>query len=225
MRRIVEAGYDAMAENYLKSKNPNDAATISSLEELAKVLPEGASVLDLGCGAGVPATRWLSERFDVTGVDISAGQLQIARKNVPKAKFIKCDMGAFEAEPESLDAVVSLLSIIHVPRDEQPGLFRSIHRWLKPGGHFFGILSVGEWEGYEPDWQGWGAGMWWSHHDAQRNLAMLRESGFDIVRSQEKTDEGVGSGNETWLHVLARKRLGRDRRSAGGYQAEQNIIS
>jgi 2-polyprenyl-3-methyl-5-hydroxy-6-metoxy-1,4-benzoquinol methylase len=34
-------------------------------------------VLDLGCGAGVPATRWLADRsFTVTGMDVSARQLE-----------------------------------------------------------------------------------------------------------------------------------------------------
>ena len=34
-------------------------------------------MLDLGCGAGVPATRWLADRsFTVTGMDVSARQLE-----------------------------------------------------------------------------------------------------------------------------------------------------
>lgn len=39
------------------------------LRELIVRLPPGASLLDLGCGAGVPGTERLAEGFDVTGVD------------------------------------------------------------------------------------------------------------------------------------------------------------
>jgi hypothetical protein len=42
--------------------------------------------------------------------------------------------------------------------------------------------------------------MWWSHHDAATNLALLREAGFTVVSAEERT-----SGEETWLGVLAQK--------------------
>ena len=44
---------------------------------------EGETILDLGCGAGVPVTKQLAKRFAVTGVDISEAQLRIARDRVP----------------------------------------------------------------------------------------------------------------------------------------------
>jgi 2-polyprenyl-3-methyl-5-hydroxy-6-metoxy-1,4-benzoquinol methylase len=49
-------------------------------------------VLDLGCGAGVPVAREMIARgFKVTGVDISAQQIEQARRNVPEAQFIEGD--------------------------------------------------------------------------------------------------------------------------------------
>ena len=53
------------------------------------------------------------------------------------------------------------------------------------------------WEGEEPDWQGWGAPMWWSHHDRETNLDLLRRAGFELVAQRLRT------GAETWLWVLA----------------------
>lgn len=47
--------------------------------ELIARLPAIAGVLDLGCGAGVPATKQLAKRFAVTGVDIFEQQLRLAR--------------------------------------------------------------------------------------------------------------------------------------------------
>ena len=76
-------------------------------------------MLDLGCGAGVPVTRWLADRgFAVTGVDVSAKQLELARTYVPEGTFIKADMTEVVFGPESFDAVVAFHSIIHVPRTE-----------------------------------------------------------------------------------------------------------
>ena len=41
--------------------------------------------------------------------------------------------------------------------------------------------------------------MWWSHHDAATNLALLEQAGFVIERAEQRSD-----GGETWLWVLAR---------------------
>jgi len=56
-RKVVEAGYDRVAERYLASKDPEGPTTLAALEELACGFSSGAAVLDLGCGAGVPVTR------------------------------------------------------------------------------------------------------------------------------------------------------------------------
>jgi SAM-dependent methyltransferase len=205
-RRTVEAGYDMMAEQYLATKDPEDPLALAALEDLAPVVPPGAAVLDLGCGAGVPVTRWLAGRgFAVTGVDVSARQLELARSNVPDGTFIKADMTGLAFDPETFDAVVAFHSIIHVPRNEHPALLARIHRWLKPGGVFLATMTVTDYEGQDDDWEGWGAPMVWSHYDQDTNVAMLREAGFDLQYAEPRTSRGTGDDSETWLWVLARK--------------------
>ncbi len=199
-RHLVEEGYDRIAEDYLRSKNPTDPTTLAALEELARGRPRGGTALDLGCGAGVPVTQWLAQRFTVTGVDVSARQLELARNHVPQATLLRSSMTALDFPASSFDAVVAFYSIIHVPREEQPALARRIYHWLKPGGAFLATWAIRAWEGQEQDWEGWGAPMWWSHHDAATNLAMLREAGFVISSADERASNG-----ETWLWVLARR--------------------
>jgi 2-polyprenyl-3-methyl-5-hydroxy-6-metoxy-1,4-benzoquinol methylase len=207
-RRTVESGYDRMAEQYLATKDPEDPLALVALEDLASLLPSEASVLDLGCGAGVPVTRWLADSgFAVTGVDVSTRQLELARKNVPEGTFLKADMTELAFAPESFDASVAFHSIIHVPRAEQPALLESIHRWLKPGGVFLATMTVSAYEGREENWEGWGTPMVWSHYDGKANVVMLREVGFEIPYAEPRTGPGTGDA-ETWLWVLARKRSG-----------------
>ena len=201
-RRTVESGYERVAEQYLATKNPEDPLALEALEDLASFLPPRAAVLDLGCGAGIPATRWLSDKgFTVAGVDISARQLDLARKNVPSGTFLKADMAEVAFEPETFDAVVALHSIIHVPRTEHAALLGRIHRWLGPEGTFLATITVTDYEGSDEDWEGWGAPMVWSHYDADTNMAMLREASFEIHYAEPRT----GDDGETWLWVLARK--------------------
>jgi len=205
-RRTVESGYDRMAEQYLATKDPEDPLALAALEDLASLLPPGAAVLDLGCGAGVPVTRWLTERgFVVTGVDVSARQLELARRNVPEGTFLKADMSEVVFAPESFDAVIAFHSIIHVPRSEHAALIENIHRWLKSGGVFLATMTVTDYEGRDEDWEGWGAPMVWSHYDSKANVAMLRAANFEIRHAEPRTGPGTGNESETWLWVLANK--------------------
>jgi len=199
-QHTVEAGYDRIAEHYLATKNADDAVTVAALERLTAGLPDRAAVLDLGCGAGVPALQWLARRFRVTGVDVSTRQLELARERVPDARLVKADMAELRLAAESFDAIVALYSIIHVPREQQAALLAGIAGWLKPGGRFLATWAITEWEGEETDWEAWGAPMWWSHYGAEENLAMLDAAGLEVRWAERLTHN-----DETWLWVIAHK--------------------
>ena len=143
------------------------------------LLNDGDPVLDLGCGCGVPATAILAERFSVTGVDISPVQVERARRLVPAAQFVCQDMTKVEFPHESFTAIVSFLAIIHLPVEEQPGIFRKLSRWLRPGGYLLATVGTRAWTGTEEDWHG--APMYWSHADRETYLAWLKDAGFDVL--------------------------------------------
>jgi SAM-dependent methyltransferase len=140
-RELVRRGYDAISLTY--RSDDGDAATMPAedvsryagwIGELARLIPAGARVLDLGCGAGIPATRELTAHgLQVLGVDFSAVQLRRARRLVPAASLVQTDMTALRLRPASLDAVVSFYALIHVPLADQQALFPRIRRWLRPG--------------------------------------------------------------------------------------------
>lgn len=144
MKKIVEAGYDAMAEHYLTwSAQISDDPRLHYLADFDSRLDDNAKVLELGCGAGVPVTKKLAERHDVLGIDLSRQQLELAEANVPTARFEKADMTELDFPDGTFDGIAAFYSILHVPRAEQPGLIAKIARWLKPGGLFLASLGVG----------------------------------------------------------------------------------
>jgi cyclopropane fatty-acyl-phospholipid synthase-like methyltransferase len=139
---------------------PQIAAAASSAEDVSRYaswiadlagrLPPGARVVDLGCGAGLPASRELARHgLQVLGVDFSAVQLRRARQLVPAAQFVQADMTAFGLRSASVDAVVSFYALIHVPLAEQQALFPRVREWIRPGGYFLAIVGAGRWTGTE----------------------------------------------------------------------------
>jgi cyclopropane fatty-acyl-phospholipid synthase-like methyltransferase len=202
-RRIVESGYDSSAERYLEwSARIADDPRLRFLGELTGRLDDGAEVLDLGCGAGVPCTKVLAERHDVLGVDLSAAQLDLARRNVPGARFEKADMAAVSFSDGSFDAVTAFYSVLHVPREEQGALFARIARWLRPGGWFLAALGCSEANGIEDDWLG--TPMFFSSHNTAENRRLLEAAGFTLVVDEPVTmQEPEGAATFHW--VLARR--------------------
>ena len=184
-----------------------DAKYRALLTELCRRLPAGGgSVLDVGCGSGVPVARTLTDAgHRVTGVDLSAVQVRRARERVPQARFLHADATTAVFEPASFDAVVCLFSLIHMPLAEQPPLLRRIAQWLHPGGLFVATTGHGAWTGVEEDWLGGGAPMWWSHADAATNREWIREAGLTVER-EEFLPEGEGGHALFWAHRSAGKR-------------------
>ena len=178
-RALVRRGYDAISLAY-RSDDGDPAASSAEdvsryagwVAELAGLLRPGARVVDLGCGAGIPATRELaSHGLQVLGVDFSAVQLHRAQRLVPAARFVQADMAALNLRPASADAVVAFYSLIHVPLADQQGLFPRIRDWLRPGGYFLAIVGAGQWTGTAPYL---GAGMFWDHADTATYLRWLQ---------------------------------------------------
>ena len=200
---LVASGYDRIAEGlYLRQRQtPPSGVKSVYLNRLAEDLQRGARILDLGCGAGVPSTAHLSERFDVVGVDISRGQLALARRHVPKATFLHADMCSLSFKPLSFDAIVGFYSIIHIPREEHEPLIGHLFDWLRPGGRLLVVMGQADWEGRESDWLGLGAEMYWSHFDAATSLSMVERAGFRPLLSNVEPDPFDGGH----LFVLAEK--------------------
>jgi SAM-dependent methyltransferase len=205
-KQIVAQGYDHIAEYHSQWASRTRAEerqryTAFVLEQL----PPGASVLELGCGVGLPTTLALAQRFQVTGIDLSARHIVLAQRNVPHATFVQGDMTKLSFSPASFDAVVAFYSIIHVPREEHPDLLRSIATWLKPGGLFVAAMGATDVEAqFSPDWLG--APMYWSHFDNLTNQHLIEESGLQSLRAQEETAEEDGVP-VTFLWVVARRPL------------------
>jgi SAM-dependent methyltransferase len=203
-KRIVAEGYDRIAERYAAWTGDAWAGPRARYGSLLwQRLPEGARVLELGCGIGLPATRELARRFAVTGVDNSARSIALARHNVPDATFLHGDMASLALPAASFDAVVAFYSIIHVPRQEHPRLLRDIAAWLRPGGLLIATMGAGATEdGYEQDWHG--APMYWSHFDSATNRDLVSQAGLRLLEATELIDDEDGVP-VTFLWIVAQK--------------------
>jgi SAM-dependent methyltransferase len=198
-KRVVKDGYDAVAEWYLADR-PRDARDMAALEPFARRVPAGASVLDLGCGAGVPVTSDLHRMgYAVVGLDLSMTQLRLAAE-IASVPLTQGDMSALPFVAGSFDGVVAYYSIIHVPRDEHETIAQEVRRVLVPGGHALLVLGTHDLPADHDDNSWFGVPMFWSHYDADTSLKLLSRAGFGVVWN-DIVEDPMGHGEHLFVLV------------------------
>ncbi len=190
-KAIVRRGYDRVSRAY-RADDADDGEYGAWLDLIEKRVDAGSSVLDLGCGCGVPVARRLARRYAVTGVDLSPVQIERAHELVPSATFVCAEMSTLRFLAKSFDAIVCLFALIHLPLAEQPEILRRIAEWLRPGGILMATVGHEAWTGLEKDWLGVeGGDMWWSHADAGTYRHWLADAGL-TVELETFVPEGAG---------------------------------
>jgi|HubBroStandDraft_1064217.scaffolds.fasta_scaffold01437_2 ubiquinone/menaquinone biosynthesis C-methylase UbiE len=187
-KEVVREGWNRISTIYRPPGSRADAFDHTNadyrewLRPFFRTVPPGSEVLDLGCGCGLPAARLLSERFRVTGIDISDVQIERARALVPDAKFVRADVNEVSFPRDAFGGVVCLYALIHVPLEEQPDLLSKVFRWLDPGGLFLVTTGAKAWTGVEEGWLGSNTKMYWSQADIRTYERWLKETGFHLLR-------------------------------------------
>jgi SAM-dependent methyltransferase len=202
-KEIVARGYDAIALRYAEWAGQINSPVMEWVRDLDARLEVGSDVLELGCGRGVPATRELARRHRVTGVDISAVQIELARHHVPEASFVHGDAMELEVAAGSFDAVVALFVFGHLPIEEQAGLIARIGLWLRAGGFFLGTFGTGDaGEQIDADWLG--APMFFASLDGDAYLPLLGDAGLEPLRDEVVVHHEPGHGDVSFRWTLAR---------------------
>ncbi len=136
--------YDVIADSYAKQALKHGPGV--QRRHFCSLVKKGGKILDVGCGSGRDCAYFVTKGFKTVGVDLSDNLLEIAKKAVPRATFIKQDIRALTVVPNSFDGIWSCTSLLHVKHEEIPA---TLHVWfsiLKPGGILFIHVKKGEGE-------------------------------------------------------------------------------
>ena len=213
LKKLIAESYNAIGPKYHAWAAPRPTSDRAAyIERLTKLLPRGSRILELGCGAGVPATKQCVDLgFRVVGVDVSPSLIEIARREIPSAEFHVSDMLSFasssSSSPSSFDCVMIFYALWHLPPVEQEQVLRKcmqVH--LKPGGWLlFNLMTVnGE---YNLDsfmgspMTSWGIGVEGNERMIRRLVddGLIDESDGETPIGGEVTNEMVGN-HEQEMH-------------------------
>jgi SAM-dependent methyltransferase len=160
------------------------------LDRFCDVMPDKASILDLGCGAGKPiAAYFLAQGHRVIGLDASKAMIELAREALPNGDWRAGDMRALDLE-DRFDGIIGWHSFFHLTQDEQRATLPKIAAHLKPRGAL--MLTVGTSDG-EVEGQVADDPIYHSSLNQDEYRAILARLGLEVLAFKTEDPDCAGS--------------------------------
>ena len=158
-------------------------------------LPNGAKVLDLGCGSGSPVAQHMVRcGLHVTGVDASPTLVSFCRERLPDQEWIVTDMRSL-ALGRCFDGVLAWDSFFHLAPDEQRGMFELFAAHAAPSAAL--MFNTGPSHG-EAIGNYRGDPLYHASLSGEEYCALLHRSGFEVVAHAVEDWRSAG-GRTVWL--------------------------
>jgi ubiquinone/menaquinone biosynthesis C-methylase UbiE len=194
--------FDQLAEMYQgeHSSNPFQAALV---ERVSALLPADTSVVDLGCGTGVPTAKILTESgHRVVGVDISEGMLKLARDQVPAAEFVHANFAELPDDFGSFEAATAFFSLLMLSKADIEKTLDKVAAWLKPGGYF--AVGMVNFDGDSLPFEFLGVPVTVSGYLEPDLKAVLEAHGFTVESIETVTFTPANGPEESQIFALAK---------------------
>lgn len=188
------AYYQANAPHYTLSFGQ---APSRHLDAFLDRLAPGASVLELGCGAGRDSARIAERGFTLDATDGAPAMVRKANERFGiAARVMRFD--ELDAE-ETYDAVWAHACLLHVARADLPGVLASVHAALRVNGLHFANYKLGHAEGRDP------LGRLTNLPNEEWLEQTYRAAGFAILATQRYRGKGADGVQRDWYALTLRK--------------------
>ena len=128
--------YNRIAEDWFKDHHDDTWWQGGTEIFLSKLVP-GATILDVGCGAGVKSHYLTNKGFKVTGIDFSDKLVDIARREYPGISFHIVDIYEIDKFQQTFDAVFVQAVLLHIPKDKIKEVLVKLKEKINPNGFLY----------------------------------------------------------------------------------------
>ncbi len=200
----LKSTYNRIAQDWFKD-HQEDTWWINGTDRFLSFLKSGNLVLDVGCGAGVKSKYLIKKGLRVVGIDLSEEMIEIAKKEVPDAKFLVADIGEPLEFSYKFDGIFAQAVLLHIPRKDIKKVLANLVSLLKPKGYLYIAvkgLRKGEKEEQiikESDY-GYEYKRFFSFYTLEELSDYVKELGMSSVYN-----DVVSVGNTDWIQAIAQK--------------------
>ena len=186
--------YDKHAEEFIASTFEVDMESL--YQPFLAELPEGARILDVGCGSGRDTLAFKDKGYQVEAIDYSAELVKKAKEltgiEVRQQSFYELN------ESEKYDGIWACASLLHCDRDFLPEVMGHIFKALKPNGVCYMSFKYGNTD-REKD------GRSFTDLNEQQAHELLKQIDQALLLQQWITIDKRPDRDEEWLNVLWKK--------------------
>lgn len=200
----LKSTYNKIAEDWFKDHH-QDTWWQEGTEKFLAELPKGATILDVGCGAGVKSRYLRDKGFKVTGVDFSEKLIEIAKRESPEISFNIIDIYKLDELDQTFDAVFAQASLLHISKNRIKEVLGKIKEKIHPNGFLYiavkGIRDDGVQEEIktENDY-GYDYQRFFSYYSLPELEVYLKELDMEII--WQATNR---VGKTDWLQIIAKR--------------------
>lgn len=168
-----------------------------ALDRFLELVPEGGTVLDLGCGSGRDSHEMLERGYDVTALDGSEEMCALAEIHtgleVLHMKFEELDFD------EVFEGIWACASLLHVESVKMPEILRKVRQALEMNGILYMSVKKGDFEGYRNE------RYFTDYHRSDLKELFAKVDGFEIIDIWQSQDVRKDHTKASWMNVLAKK--------------------
>jgi len=209
----IRTDYDGLAQEYAErlfdelERKPLDCEV---LRRFAARVGARGSVCELGCGPGHVARFLHQAGVKVSGLDLSPGMVEQARRLNPEIDFRVGNMLALDLADGAVEGIAAFYCIVNLAPELLPLVFAEMARVLTPGGLALLAFHMGNRAGDHAMHPGelWGnpVAMEFFFHSTADVEAMLGAAGFEIDERIEREPYAPEVEYQTRrAYILARK--------------------
>lgn len=187
--------YNTNADTFLSETMTVDFSETQDI--FLERLPQGALILDFGCGSGRDALAFLKQGCRVEAVDGSAEMCRAAAAltGLPVRQMLFQELDA----SEKYDGIWACSSILHLPAEELENVLKKMKIALKKDGVIYTSFKYGTFQGERK-------GRYFTDFTEETFAEFIRKiKGLLIEKLWITADVRPGRENEKWLNILLRK--------------------
>lgn len=132
----LKATYNKIAEGW-HADHQSDDWWQAGTDEFISHLKKGDRVLDVGCAGGTKSSYLAAKGLEVVGIDFSENLIAIAKKEVPKAKFLVMDIHDLDKLEGNFDGIFMQAVLLHIPKKEILEILQKAAQKLNAGGYLY----------------------------------------------------------------------------------------
>lgn len=159
-------------------------------------LPQGAHILDAGCGSGRDSLAFKEMGYQVTAIDASEELCKLAAEHIgQEVRNIRFEELDYE---NTFDGIWACASLLHVPSVKLPQVIEKLTRALRKDGVMYASFKYGELEGERN-------GRYFYDLTEEKAEELFTVGGLEVVKMWITGDVREGRGDEKWINLIIRK--------------------